>query len=178
GPASQSRPARNEEITSEMVQLLSEEGVHQGVKRVADILKTMDHETHFLVQVDTNQTPPVAKLMSKHLVYEANRMAKKMQKKAAARVRESKTKELHMKANIAEQDLEIKLNKLQQFLDKGHRVQVVIMRNTAMAKRNDCGEEIVRRILERIEECGALVVRDPVREGSNTIMLFRGKAKE
>jgi len=102
-----------------------------------------------LVLVAPNTNPPVAKIMDwgKHK-YELTKreQSNKKQQKAA------ELKEIRIRPKIDSHDLEIKLKKAKEFLEKGHKVKIVMMFRGREVVYKNKGEESIYKIIEELKE--------------------------
>lgn len=101
-----------------------------------------------LVEVAPNQKPPVCKIMSySKFKYEE----KKKARKGKIRGKAKDLKEMRFSPNIGEGDLQHKLNRIKEFLRKGHKVKITIFfkgRRTGP----EPGNVLVEKILTGLKE--------------------------
>ncbi|KAJ2826721.1 hypothetical protein GGI24_002833, partial [Coemansia furcata] len=119
----QERAARDEEITSAIITLISEEGVVLGAQPLAKVLHEMDRTLNTLVLVDPQQDPPACRVFSRKLIYEKERLARKQRKQAP---KQPRPQTLVVGESIGAHDLQIKIGKAQDMLAKGKRVTMVV----------------------------------------------------
>ncbi|KAJ3183214.1 hypothetical protein HDU85_002240 [Gaertneriomyces sp. JEL0708] len=139
-----------------MVMVISVTGQNMGAMRLSDALASFDSTTHDLHLVNANQSPPVCRIVSrkdafdkarakkrpeeldlevKKLILKGGKKARKslaethgiealqQQRKSHANV----LKEVEVNSNISTHDLEIKLRKARDMLEKTCRVQFSII---------------------------------------------------
>lgn len=76
-----------------------------------------------LIEISASAKPPVAKIISfDKFRYQKEKEAKKQ--KATQKI--SELKRIQLSARAAKNDLEIKVKKLEEFLDKGHKVEIFL----------------------------------------------------
>lgn len=98
--------------------------VHEGKNEVVssqEAFKLAETEGLDLVIVSDASNPPVVRIQDfKKLQYEKKKQKSKQTKKA------SELKEIQLKANISEHDLQTKVNNIEKFLDRGDKVKIVV----------------------------------------------------
>ena len=101
-----------------------------------------------LVEVAPNQKPPVCKIMSySKFKYEEKKKARKGKVKGKTK----DLKEMRFAPHIGDGDLQHKLNRTKEFLEKGHKVKITIFfkgRRTGP----EPGNILVKKILTELEE--------------------------
>lgn len=122
-----------------------------------------------LIEINPKANPPVLKIedYSKWL-YELKKQLKKNRKPASV------LKEIQLRTNIAEHDLEVKASKARKFIESGDKVRVVLtMRGRELSRRDEskkCLLEFIN-ILDDIAVCEA-VPRD---EGNRCSVILKKK---
>ncbi|KAK9717256.1 hypothetical protein K7432_006344 [Basidiobolus ranarum] len=169
----ESRPRRDEEIDSNFIQFIDETGKMQGVVTKEQALHGIDREMYFLVEVDPTTKPPICRIVSKKQLYEKKKEAKSKNKTAP----EAVLKEVQIGASVSIHDLEHKLKKSGEILEKGNRLQVVISNKGSLRNDRDHKSELITQIISSLEEHGALV-KGPVNHGRNTLMIFHKKVEK
>lgn len=100
-----------------------------------------------LVEVAPNQTPPVCKIMSySKFKYEEKKKARKGKVKGKTK----ELKEMRFAPFIGEGDLNHKLNRVKEFLGKGHKVKLTIFFKRRTTP--EAGNLLVEKILTELEE--------------------------
>ena len=96
-----------------------------------------------LVEVSKSANPPVFKIMdSGKMKYEENKKAKANVKRGP------KQKDIIFKIGIQDNDFKIKVNKITEFLEKGHRVNVSVSLKGRQQYHSDIGVELVQRAIQ------------------------------
>ncbi|KAI9483949.1 MAG: hypothetical protein EXX96DRAFT_560275 [Benjaminiella poitrasii] len=120
------RARRDEEISARFITFIDENGQVHNRCRLSEILMEFDRSHYFLVEVDPTAKPnPVCKLFDKKTLFEKEKQNKKKKNHTAP---ESVLKEVTFGWNVSDHDMEHKLNKAIQFLDKGNKVKIDIVR--------------------------------------------------
>lgn len=121
--APQRRLPRDEEIQSRFVRLVDEAGKLQTPIPLNRALSDLDRSTHWLVQVSEGdpETGTVCKIIDKARQREVEKARAK-----AARAPQRVTKTLELNWAIDGNDLQHRLEKMQEFLEKGNRVEITL----------------------------------------------------
>lgn len=117
-----------------------------GIMNVSDALSLAAKQRLDLMLVSSAAIPPVVKVVSyKKFLYEQQK------KEKASRPVVMKQKEFRFSLTIAQNDLQIKVNKIRLLLDDGHPIKVVIMK---MYNEQDAqvAEELLEVIFEQIKD--------------------------
>ena len=137
----------NHQIKFDTLRVIGSDRTALGVMSKNEALALAESENLDLILIVEKADPPVARIVELNKYrYEQQKNEKEMAKKArAARI---DTKEIKFKPNICEHDLLIKLNRAQDFLEKGAKVKITIqMRGRENANRS----EVFNHFKEAIE---------------------------
>ena len=97
-----------------------------------------------LVVVSDKSNPPVVRIQDfKKIQYEQK---KSRQKKGATNLQ----KEMQFKLNISDHDMHTKITAIQRFLDKGHKVKVMIRLKGRERDSQDRVQELLNRVCEQV----------------------------
>lgn len=165
------RSRRDEEINSRFITFVDEKGQVHNRCRVNDILADFDRSRYFLVEVDPNAKPnPVCRLLGKKALFEKEKQNKK--KKVTAP--ESVLKEIVFGWNVSAHDMEHKLNKAVQFLDKGNKVKLDIVYKRGQKRVDkETQQEVIQTVSNLMEEYK--LTKQPTFNGNNCSMQYERK---
>jgi translation initiation factor IF-3 len=137
----------NRQIRVREVQLIDAEGENRGVTPIQEALQLAEEAGMDLVEVAENAKPPVCKIMDYgKLVYQAKK--KKPPTKSA-----SAMKEISFSMKIGPHDIETKMKKARQFLEKGHKLRFnLILRGRERAYAATKGKGQLERLCAMIED--------------------------
>jgi translation initiation factor IF-3 len=139
----------NEQIRLSPVRLIGPDGEQIGIVPLDEARRTARDAGLDLVEVAPDSRPIVVRVMDwgKHR-FEANKKAKE------ARKRESRVtvKQVKLRPNINEHDLNTKLNHARRFLGEGDKVKVTIMFRGRDMRRPENGRKLLRRVIELLED--------------------------
>ena len=140
----------NEQIKSDTVRLISNDGDQLGVVSLQDALNKADNVGLDLVEISPNTNPPVCKILDYgKYIYEKQKLEKKNKKKQHV----IHVKEIRLRPNTNDHDLLTKLKKGQKFLEKGDKLKVTLMfRGREFYNRKEVGKEILDRIVEILKD--------------------------
>lgn len=165
------RPRRDEEITTRFITFVDEQGQVHNRCRVADILPSFDRSRFFLVEVDPTAKPnPVCRLLDKKVLFEKEKQSKKKKQTAP----ESVLKEIVFGWNVSPHDMEHKLNKAVQFLDKGNKVKIEIVYKRGQVRLDkEEQKKVVQTVTSMMDEYK--LTKQPAFAGQNCAMQFERK---
>ncbi len=158
----------NEQIDARQVRLVDEEGQMIGVVGIEEALARAEQAGLDLVEVAAAATPPVCKILDYgKYKYESQKRASAARKKQ----RTIEVKEIKMRPSIDPNDYNIKMKKVQSFLEEGDKVKLTMrFRGREMAH-----QDIALRLLERVREdvgARAKVEQMPKMEGRQMVMVM------
>jgi len=106
------------------LRVIGEAGENIGVLPLAEALKLAKEKGLDLIEIAATAKPPVAKIMSydKYRYQEEKKLKKQ---KAGQKIQELKM--VRISARAAEHDLQIKADKVDEFLSEGHIVEIQLM---------------------------------------------------
>ncbi|CAG8943121.1 unnamed protein product [Penicillium salamii] len=167
---------RNEGIGAPFVHIVNEEGSLGPKISLLDALDSFDRNESFLMQVKaaTEDLPPICKLYNKKEHLKAQKTSEK-----AARASKSSTKQVELNWAIDAHDLSHRLKQLQKFLEKDHRVEIVL--TTKRRKRNPTVPEIkhvVQSVLDTIQAAGARQTSEPEGELGKQLKFVAKRPKQ
>lgn len=120
-----------------------------GVLSRSEALAAAEQAGLDLVEVSPNADPPVARIVDwGKYNYQKTKQAQKARSKSKA----SELKQMRVGLKISEHDLGVKLRKVNEFLEAGHKVRItVIYRGRELAHR-ELGYQLAERIQEMLGE--------------------------
>jgi translation initiation factor IF-3 len=165
------RSRRDEEISSRFITFVDEQGQVHNRCRINDILMDFDRSKYFLVEVDPSAKPnPVCRLFDKKALFEKEKQNKKKKQTAP----ESILKEIVFGWNVSAHDMEHKLNKAIQFLDKGNKVKLDIVYKRGQKRVDkETQQEVIQTVSSLMEEYK--LTKQPAFNGHNCSMQYERK---
>ena len=164
-------PRMNNKIFAKTVQVISADGKNLGVMPTPQALQIASDDGLDLVEINANNVPPIVKIMDYgKFKYE--------QKKRASEARKNQKivemKEVWVKPFIEENDLNIKMKKVFEFLDDGNKVKIAVMTHgnkKVLARGKDAVPELFARILEIVNGRAALESKSKPDERTKSIII-------
>lgn len=165
------RSRRDEEISSRFITFVDEEGQVHNRCRLSEILEEFDRSRYFLVEVDPSAKPnPVCRLLDKKHMFDKEKQSKKKKQTAP----ESVLKEIVFGWNVSAHDMEHKLNKAVQFLDKGNKVKIDIVYKRGQKRVDkETQKEVVTTVSNLLGEYK--LAKQPAFAGNNCSMQYEKK---
>ena len=124
-----------------------------------------------MVEMAANANPPVVKLIDWGK-YQYQKM--KEQSRAKKKAKSSELKQIRLGLKIGENDLNIKIRKIKEFLSEGHRVKIMIVFRGREMTHKEVGTELMNRIIDLLSE-DAIVDGKSAMSGRNLSFTVRRK---
>lgn len=164
-------PRTNNKILAKSVQVINFDGQNLGVMPTPQALQMAMNVGLDLVELNANGNPPVVKIMDfGKFKYEQKKRANEAKKKQKV----TEMKDVWIKPFIEENDLQIKLRKVFEFLDNGDKVKISVM--TTGSKRvlaigRDAIPGLFAHVVELIGERGVVESRSKPDERTKSIVI-------
>ncbi len=144
----------------------------------AEAIKTAEEYGLDLVEISPNASPPVAKIVDwGKFNYQKTKQLQKSKRNAKA----VDLKQMRIGMKISEHDLDVKLKKVQKFLDAGHKTKISIFYRGRENAHKDLGFTLADRVIEKFGE-GIVVDQKPQLAGRQLNFVIRSntnaKAKD
>lgn len=122
-----------------------------------------------LVEIAPNANPPVCRMMDYgKYKYELKKQANAKKQKVQI------IKELKFRPNIGDHDLDVKINRIREFLEDENKTKIRIFFRGREIVHPELGRVLANRIIERVADIGG-VDMPPRLEGKNLIMVLSPK---
>lgn len=142
----------NRQIRAREVRLIDQNGGQVGVVSLDEALSQAKTAGLDLVEIAPNATPPVCKIIDYGKYRYDQTKREKESKKAQHQIR---VKEVKVKPNISDNDLEVKIKRARGFLEKGNKVKISCMFRGREMAHQDVGRVVVNRVIEAVADVGA-----------------------
>ena len=163
-------PRMNNRIFAKAVQVISANGQNLGTMPTPQALAMAADEGMDLVEINASSTPPICKIMDYgKFKYDQKKRANEARKNQKT----VELKEVWVKPFIEENDLNIKMKKVFEFLDGG-KVKIAVMTRGSkkvLARGKDAVPELFARILEMIGDRGNLESKSKPDERTKSIIV-------
>jgi translation initiation factor IF-3 len=166
-----SRTRINGDIRHPEVRVISADGAQLGIMSSRDAQLMARDAGLDLVEISPNANPPVVKIIDWGK-YQYQKM--KEQARAKKNAKSSELKQIRLGLKIGENDLNIKVRKILEFLEDGDRVKVMLVFRGREMAHKEVGTELMNKIIEKL---GDQVVVDGKSQisGRNLIFMVRHK---
>jgi translation initiation factor IF-3 len=163
-------PRVNKYIRASKVQLIDQEGENQGVVPIGEALNLAKEAQLDLVEVGPKVSPPVCKIMdfSKYL-YEQNKKQRGNKKGKA-----KEQKEFRFSPVIEKADIEHRVRRAKEYLDKGHPVRLVMQKKGRQPM--DLAKETFAKILTNFDDYSSIEA-EPKRDRNRISITFKADGK-
>jgi len=161
----------NEQIRGKEVRLISADSEQLGIAAIKDALRMAQEKELDLVEIAPHAKPPVCRIMDYgKFKYEQSKREKEARKKQKT----ISVKEVKIRPNIEDHDLEVKTKNALKFLKEGDKVKVTLMFRGREMAHAELGKKLLKRVADITEDV-AIVERQPKVEGRNMIMILAPK---
>ena len=158
----------NERIRVPNVRLIDENGGQVGIVPTIEALRMARDKGLDLMEVAATANPPVCKICD----YGKFKYEKK-KKEAVARKNQVvvKVKEVQLRPNTDEHDLEYKIKNSRGFLEEGDKVKITVLFRGREIAHTEPGHKMVAHVLESLKDV-AIVDSPPKLEGKKLIVIL------
>ena len=168
-------PRINNRIFAKSVQVISSTGQNLGIMPTSQALQMAADEGLDLVEISVNGNTTITKIM------DFGKFKYEQKKRASEARKNQKTiemKEVWVKPFIEENDLNIKMKKVFEFLGEGNKVKIAVMTRGSkkvLARGKDAVPELFARIMEMVGERGTLESKSKPDERTKSIIIAPAK---
>ena len=143
----------NRQIRAPKVRVIDEKGNQAGIITIQDALRQAETAGLDLVEVAPNANPPVCKIID-YGKFRYDQTKREKESKKTQHV--IKVKEVKLKPNIDTHDLETKMRKAKDFLEKGNKVKLTCTFRGREMAHTDIGFALVKEVVAGLEEVGTV----------------------
>jgi translation initiation factor IF-3 len=159
----------NEAITASELRVIGPDGSQLGILSRAEALLEAERAGLDLIEVSPQASPPVARIIDwGKYQYQKTKEAQRSRKNSVT----VEIKQMRMGLKIGTHDLEIKLRKIREFLDAGHRVKIMVFFRGREMAHQELGYAMLDRIIESLQDV-ATVEQKPIMAGKNLGIVVR-----
>jgi len=163
----------NETIRAASLRVIDENDRQLGVISRAEALRAAQDAGLDLVEVSPNADPPVARIIDwGKYRYQKDKQAQKSRSKAKT----LDVKQMRFGMKISQHDMDVKLRKVNQFLDAGHKVRISVVYKGRELAHRELGYQHAERITAALGE-GIVVDQKPEFAGRMLSFMIRKVAK-
>jgi translation initiation factor IF-3 len=158
----------NEMITARSVRVISDDGSQLGILPTQEAIQMANEKGLDLVEVAPNADPPVCRFMDYgKYKYKTSKKVQETRKKG----RTVQLKEIKVRPNTDEHDLETKIRNMKKFLIKKDRVKITLMFKGREITYKDAAVVLLNKMADGVKEEGS-IEQEAKLEGRNMTMLI------
>ena len=162
----------NEQIRHNEMLVIGPNGEQMGIKSKSDALTLAQYAGLDLVLMNDGPNP-VAKIID-YNKYRYEKQKKEKDQKKKQREANLETKEYRLSVNIDVHDFETKLKNAKQYLEKGHKVKVVVIFKGRQMAHTEIGKDVILKFAERLSDI-SVIEQQPKLEGRRMNLLLAPK---
>lgn len=153
------------------MRVIGADGSQLGVLSLSEALSQAEQAGLDLVEISPTASPPVAKIVDWGK-FQYQKMKEQQRNKKNAKV--SDIKQMRMGLKIGQHDLEIKLKKIREFLEEGHKVKIMLVFRGREMAHQEVGFALMTKITELLGE-EVVTEQRPQMAGRNLSVTVRRK---
>ncbi len=161
----------NQEIRAKELRVIDENGEQLGVLKLAEAQRIASEKDLDLIEIAPSANPPVAKIMD-WSKYQYQKM--KEQQKNRKKAKSAELKQMRVNLKIGENDLNVKLKKVNSFLDEGDNVRITVVFKGREMAHKELGYEMIDRIVGLLGD-KISIGQPPKMAGRNLSIVIRRK---
>lgn len=131
-------------IQAPRLRVVDQDGGQLGILTKQEALRLAEEQELDLVEISPNADPPVAKIVDWG---KFNYQRTKQQQKNKRNAKTLEMKQMRFGLKISEHDLGVKLKKVTDFLETGHKVKIVIFYRGREMAHKDIGFKLAEKII-------------------------------
>ena len=164
-------PRVNDKIFAKTVQVISQDGQNLGTMDINDALNTAYDMGLDLVEINANATPVLVKIMDYgKYKYDQKKRANEPRKKQKT----VELREVWMTPVIEDNDFNVKMKKVFEFLGDGNKVKIAVMTHgdkKILARSRDAVPQLFERIITLIGDKGVLESKSKPEDRTKSIII-------
>ncbi|MDR0741343.1 MAG: translation initiation factor IF-3 [Rickettsiales bacterium] len=161
----------NSKISAKSVQVIDANGANLDIMPTPQALQMAADQNMDLVEINATSVPPIVKIMDYgKFKYDQKKKASEARKNQ----KNTELREIWVKPFIEENDFNIKMKKVFQFLEDGDKIKISVMTKgskTVLARGKDAIPELFSRIVEAIGDKGILESKSKPDERTKSIIV-------
>jgi translation initiation factor IF-3 len=140
-------PRINVSIRATSLRVIGDDGRQLGILTKAEALEAAEEAGMDLVEVSPDANPPVAKIVDWG---KYNYQRTKQMQKSRAKAKPLDLKQMRFGLKISEHDLSVKLRKVEQFLEAGHKVKITVIYRGRELAHKELGFQLADKVIEML----------------------------
>lgn len=165
----------NDKIFAKTVQVISQDGQNMGIMETSAALNMAYDQDLDLVEINASASPVLVKIMDYgKYKYEQKKRASEARKKQKT----VELREVWVTPVIEENDFNVKMKKVFEFLDDGNKVKIAVMTQgdkRVLARTRDAVPQLFARITEMIGDRAVIESKSKPEERTKSIIIAPAK---
>lgn len=142
----------NTRINAKMVRLIDADGTQIGIRPLSEALALARTRGLDLVEIAAQANPPVCKVLDfSKFLYEQEKQQREARKKHKAGL----LKEVRLRPNIGQHDLDIKMKQVKEFLGERDKVRLTVVFRGRENQHKELGISMLHRLADSLKELAA-----------------------
>lgn len=141
----------NRQIRAANVRVIDKDGKQVGVIAIHQAMSLAEAAGLDLVEISPNASPPVCKIVDYGKFRYQQTKKEKESKKAQHQV---KIKEIKVKPNTDQHDLQVKLKHAREFIEKGNKVRLTCMFRGRQMAYPEIGKKVIQQLMDGLADIG------------------------
>lgn len=158
----------NETIRAEKLRVIGPDGKQVGLLTRAEALEKSKKEGLDLIEIAPLATPPVARIMN---FGKFRYQEEKKRRQEAKKGKSAELKEIRFTPFIAENDYNIRFERIKEFLEEKNKVKAVVVFKGRQLGSKQFGYGLLKRLVDELGE-GVIVDMEPKFIGRHLIMII------
>ena len=163
----------NGEIRYPEVRVIGSNGEQLGIMSSRDAQLLANEQGVDLVEIAANANPPVVKIIDWGK-FQYQKMKEEAKNRKKAREKQSELKQMKIGLKISDNDLNIKVRKMREFLDNGDRVKILIIFKGREMAHKEIGNELLDKVVSLLGD-NIVAEGKPQMSGRNLSVQVRKK---
>lgn len=139
----------NRQIRAPKVRVIDKEGKQAGILTIQQALVMAEAANLDLVEIAPTAQPPVCKIVDYGKLRYQQTKKEKESKKLQHQV---KIKEVKVKPNTDDHDLQVKIKRAREFIEKGNKVKITCMFRGREMAHPEVGRKTVQKVVEALSD--------------------------
>jgi translation initiation factor IF-3 len=163
----------NGAIRAPQLRVISSDGKQLGIMSRGEALRLAEEQELDLVEISPNTDPPVVKIVDWG---KYNYQKTKQQQANKKNARSLDMKQMRFGLKIGDHDLQVKMKKVDSFLEVGHKVKITLVFRGRELAHKDIGFKLAERVINDFGDAIA-VDQQPQLNGKQLSFVIRGTGK-
>jgi translation initiation factor IF-3 len=153
--------------------VITEDGEHLGVLKIADALMRAREREQDLVIIQPKAEPPVAKVIDfGKFKYEKDKETRKQK----AKLKTVEVKGIRLSVRIGAHDLDVRREQAKKFLENGDKVKIEIILRGRERRHGDLAQQIITQFTGSLNQLMPVKVEQPISRQGGQLTSIIGKA--